>query len=112
VVARHQEEQQAGASGKRKASSEAGRTDEEQEKHAVLAYVVGQLNEQLFTELMQCFLVPKGDAMVDASEARRTEKQDGGSHHGAHSENGDWYSEGDSDSEDWDDEDDSDSEDW
>jgi hypothetical protein len=55
VVARQQEGPTAGASGKRKASSEAGSTEDEEEKHAVLAYVVGQLNEQLFTELMQGF---------------------------------------------------------
>jgi hypothetical protein len=53
VVSRQQEGPTAGASGKRKASSEAGRTEDEEEKHALLAYVVGQLNEQLFTELMQ-----------------------------------------------------------
>jgi hypothetical protein len=55
VVARQQEEQQAGSSGQEGASTEAGSTEEEEEVHAVLGHVVGQLNEQLFTELMQCF---------------------------------------------------------
>jgi hypothetical protein len=55
VVSRQQEGPPAGASGKRKASSEAGSTEDEENRHAVLAYVVGQLNEQLFTELMNGF---------------------------------------------------------
>jgi ankyrin repeat protein len=54
VVARQQEEQPAGPSGQEGASIEAGSTEEEEEVHAVLAHVVGLLNEQLFTELMQC----------------------------------------------------------
>jgi hypothetical protein len=55
VVSRQQEGPAAGPSGQRKASSEAGRTEDEEEKHAVLAYVVGQLNTDLFKELMKGF---------------------------------------------------------
>jgi hypothetical protein len=55
VVVRQQEEQQAGPSGQEGASIEAGSTEEEEVVQAVLAHVVGQLNEQLFTELVQCF---------------------------------------------------------
>jgi hypothetical protein len=55
VSTQQQEGQQAGASGKDKTASEAGSTEDEEETHAVLAYVVRQLNEQLFTELLQGF---------------------------------------------------------
>jgi hypothetical protein len=58
VVAGEQEEH-AGADGKRKASEEAGSTQEEEEQHAVVVGVVTQLNEQLFTELMQGFHAPR-----------------------------------------------------
>jgi hypothetical protein len=53
-----QQEEQAGSNGKRTAPSEAGSTDEEDEERcAMLAFVVKMLNEQLFIELMQGFHV-------------------------------------------------------
>jgi hypothetical protein len=55
-----QGEEQAGASGKRKAVSEGGegtdaRSGEEEEAHAVLKYVMQSLGEELVTELLQGF---------------------------------------------------------
>ena len=50
------QQSQAGASGQGRASTEAAHADEE--RHAVLQYVVTQLNEQLFTELVKGFHVP------------------------------------------------------
>jgi hypothetical protein len=44
-------EEQAGSSGKRKAAG--GREEAEEGRHAVLAYVVQELKEELFVELMQ-----------------------------------------------------------
>jgi hypothetical protein len=59
VVAVHPEhEKRAGACATIQATREAGSTEE---RHAVLAYAVQMLNEQLFTELMQCFPGPKAD---------------------------------------------------
>jgi hypothetical protein len=59
VVARQQGGQQEGVSGTIEASSEAGAVqDVEEERHAVLAYVVRQMNEQLFNELMEGFYAP------------------------------------------------------
>jgi hypothetical protein len=60
VVAGEQEEH-AGAEGKRKASEEAGSTQEEEDEwHASAVYVVTQMNEQLFTELLRGFHAPRG----------------------------------------------------
>jgi hypothetical protein len=57
VVAREEkeaeEERRTGRKRKRKASNEAGFPQEV--RHAVLVYVVTQLNEQLFTELIRFF---------------------------------------------------------
>lgn len=60
VVAREdkeaEEERQTGRKRKRKASNEAGFPQVQEEvRHAVLVYVVTQLNEQLFTELIRSF---------------------------------------------------------
>jgi hypothetical protein len=53
------EEEQAGPSGKRKAADEGGNLGEtevgEEERHAVLGYVVKALNEQLLKELLEGF---------------------------------------------------------
>jgi hypothetical protein len=50
---------QAATSGKRKAADEGGNAGEievgEEERHAVLGYVVKSLNEQLLRELLDCF---------------------------------------------------------
>jgi hypothetical protein len=67
-VTREQETQQVGASGKRKASSKAGVVPQEEEAHAALAYVVRQLNGQLFTEFMQCLYAHQAGPWADAGE--------------------------------------------
>lgn len=56
LVTRQQETQQAGASRRRKASSQAGVVPQEEEVHAMFAYVVTQCNRDIFVELMQCLL--------------------------------------------------------
>jgi hypothetical protein len=61
VVPSEQEEQSATA-GTTQASSEAHvhqQAELQAERHAVLSYVTTTMNEQLFTELMQCFSVPR-----------------------------------------------------
>jgi hypothetical protein len=74
-----QQQQQPGtASGKRKASSEADRTNEEERLHAVLAYVVMQLNRELFTELMPCFQVQAIDEMEVSDECSAYQYFEGG----------------------------------
>lgn len=58
-VARQQGGQQEGVGGTIEASSGAGAVqDVEEERHAMLAYVVKQMNEQLVTELMEGFYAP------------------------------------------------------
>jgi hypothetical protein len=71
-----QEEQQGGASGKRKASGGAASAQEEEgeEAHEVLAYVTTQMNEQLFTELVQGFHSPEGDAEVAGGDPSEDEE--------------------------------------
>jgi hypothetical protein len=53
------EEDQAGASGKRKVAGEGGNPPGadlgEEERHAVLSYVLKGLNEELLTELLEGF---------------------------------------------------------
>jgi hypothetical protein len=63
VVSPQSEGQQAGASGKRKAAGESSEAqgaeagEEEEQRHAVLEYVVTGLNEALVTELLEGFHV-------------------------------------------------------
>jgi hypothetical protein len=59
VMAEEQEGEEAEASGKRKASSEAGITPQEAERHATLSFVMTTLGDQLVTELMQGFHPPR-----------------------------------------------------
>jgi hypothetical protein len=72
VVDEQQEGEEAGASGKRKASSEAGITPQEEERHAMLSFVMTTLGDQLVTELMQGFHPPRCESGVvgggDASD--------------------------------------------
>jgi hypothetical protein len=101
VVAGEQEEQHGGASSQTNASEEADSTRaEETESHASAVYVVTQLNEQLFTELMQGFNVPRVDsgAMSDDGSEEYDEAYD----------EDDWWDEDDED--DWEEEEDDDEE--
>lgn len=78
---------------RRRASGGAGSTqeDEGEERHEVLAYVATQMNEKLFTELVQGFHGPEGDAEVadrDPSEDEEDtigensdEEEDGDEHY-------------------------------
>jgi hypothetical protein len=58
-MAEEQEGEEAEASGKRKASSEADSTPQEDERHATLSFVTTTLGDQLVTELMQGFHPPR-----------------------------------------------------
>jgi hypothetical protein len=76
VVAGQQEEE-AEASGKRKASSEAGSTPQEDERHATLSFVTTTINEQLFNELMQGFHLPRYESeMVAPSGGEASDSED------------------------------------
>jgi hypothetical protein len=76
VVRQQEGEEQGGDSGKRQASIEASCTEEEEERHAMLAYVVRQMNEQLFTELMHGLHAPEGYKDPLAGEISDTEDEE------------------------------------
>jgi hypothetical protein len=75
-----QQEEEAEASGKRKASSKARSTPQEDERHATLSFVTTMMNEQLFTELMQGFHLPRYESGVvgggDASDTSDSSDSD------------------------------------
>jgi hypothetical protein len=90
VVSPQSQEQQAGASGKRKAADGRGSVHEteaegeEEARHAVVEYVVTGLNQELVTELLEGFHCEKEDNSVSLDGRRVGGRARGGATGGSH----------------------------
>jgi hypothetical protein len=69
-VVTRQQQATAGARGKRKRSEAGASTEQEEERAAVLTYVLTQLDSALFTELVECLY------LYDPSEEEEEEEED------------------------------------